>query len=143
MRGVWHEGRLEYPRPPFAPPLDDAMQLADAFRQRGRSELQLRRVDLVQFAVDDRRYPAPAAASLDPTGLERLADPRSDDDVRRALHDFIQVVDDAVFLSAARSEVRKAIGAARDIDELRHPAAGTDGRLIPFLEIDARPALVH
>ena len=40
----------------------------------------------------------------------------------------------------ARRQLGKDVDAAGDLDQLRHPADAGDHRLVPFLEIDPRPA---
>ena len=70
---------------------------------------------------------------------EFLAAPGADDDVgpRR---DHLLGGDDAVLGALLRGQLLEHVDAAGGLDQLRHPADAGDHRLVPFLEIDARPA---
>ena len=48
--------------------------------------------------------------------------------------------DDPLLRALAEGERAEHVVAAGDLDQLRHPADAGDHRLVPFLEIDARPA---
>ncbi len=80
----------------------------------------------------------PTGTRSDLLGPELLAAPGSEDDVRRAAHDFARVGDDAIPAERHRSKLGKAVLAAGDLDQLADPADARDQRLVPFLEVDAR-----
>src|SRR4051794_7788508 len=80
----------------------------------------------------------PSRSRFDTLRLKGLVVPCTDDDVGFATDHFIQIVDDTFFLPRTCCKLRKAICATGDIDELRDPGAGTDGRLLPLLEINSR-----
>src|SRR5258706_9597555 len=120
------------------PSCDDAVQRVEAVRERGGAGLQDdRRLHFVQLAVAHRWNVRPTGPRRDLFGPEFLPAPRADDDVRRGADDLGGVGHDAVLSQGGGGAPRKDVAAARDADELAHPADGADLRIIPFLEIDA------
>src|SRR2546423_7899322 len=93
----------------------------------------------MQLVVANRGYRAPSRAFAYALRPELLAAPGRDDDVRRALDNRARLHDAAARRLRARA-LREYILAAGDFDQLAHPADGADLRLVPLLEVDARPA---
>ena len=123
------------------PTPDARVQLARAIGQRRGSGLQDdRRLDLVEMPVAHGGHVAPARARRHGLGPEFLAAPRTEDHLGRAARHFERIGDDAILAQRLARQLRKHIVAAGDADELRHPADAGDLRLVPFLEIHARPA---
>ena len=84
----------------------------------------------------------PAGARGHVLGPEFLAAPRADDDVRRAR---ARTSSGSAMMrsrpSGSRAQLGKAVVAAGDADQLARPSGcARDLRLVPFLEVDARPA---
>jgi len=112
----------------------------DAVGQRGRARLQdVHRLDLVQLAVTHRSDAFPARPRADALGTKLLAAPGAEDDIGRATDDLGAVGDHASRRTGGAGALGKDILAARDRDQLAHPADAADHRLVPFFEIDARP----
>src|ERR1700728_10278 len=119
--------------------VDDRLQRGKSVGERSRSWLEdERRFDLVQRTAADRRYAVEARSVGDLLGTKLLAAPRSDDDVRLAVYYVLRRYD-AVLGRFAGCAVGKNIDAARDLDQLRHPADAADDGIVPFLEIKLGP----
>jgi len=72
--------------------------------------------------------------------LKLLPAPGAEDDVRRAPRHFQRIAHDAISRERLTCELRKTVFATGQRDELRYPPDSGDLRLVPFFEIDARPA---
>ena len=71
---------------------------------------------------------------------EFLAAPGADDDVGLWPRSRRRPTRCGPWRSCARRQFREHLDAAGGLDQLRHPADAGDHRLVPFLEIDPRPA---
>src|SRR6185437_4442681 len=98
-----------------------------------------RGLDLAQPTGGDRGNLGKARPGGDLGGNEFLAAPGADDDIGRRA-DHVAARHDSVSGILAYGELRKHLDAASAFDEFRYPAEPGDHRLVPFLEIDTRPA---
>src|SRR3954471_11860651 len=121
--------------------LKNFMDLPDPVGERCRPRLQdFRRLDLMQFTIAHGGYRIPTLPRGDALGPELLAAPRADDHVGISPDDLAGIGDGAPGGARRAGQLRKHVLAARDLDELAHPADAADHRLVPLLEIDLRPA---
>src|SRR5690606_31462451 len=95
------------------------------------------RLDLVQLAVADGRYCIPAGTCGDAVGTEFLAAPGAEDEIRRAADDLARISQDAVLRQRTLGTLGEDVVAAGDAHQFGHPLDTGDGRLVPFLEVDA------
>jgi hypothetical protein len=115
------------------------MQRIEPVEQRGRAGLEDdRRLDFLDFAIAHRGNGIPTGSRGNLVGSEFLAAPGTEDDVRRAAHDFERIGEDSVATERPIRHFREHVVAARDADQLRDPADAAEQRLVPFLEIHAR-----
>ena len=84
------------------------------------------------------RNPLPAWPRDDPLLSHRLAAPRADDHIGRGRNHLV-ARDDAVLRQPGMAPVGEDRIAAGDLDQLLDPANAADQRVVPFLEVDARP----
>ena len=126
--------------PCICPFRDDAFQRIEPVGQRRRAGLQdQRRLDLAQEAVAHRRDGVEARPRRDLRRHEFLAAPGADDDVGLRPRSPASAVTMRSLALFCAGRVLEHVDAAGGLDQLRHPADAGDHRLVPFLEIDARP----
>ena len=112
--------------------------------EAGRPGLQdVAALDLVQATALHRGRGVPAGACGHALGTKFLAAPGTQDHVGRAACGLSGVLDDAVAAHALTAEFREHVFAACDADEFRDPRDRADHRLVPLLEVHARPARPH
>ena len=87
-----------------------------------------------------RRHVLPAGARGHVGAAKLLAAPAAHDEVGRAARRFGRVVHDAILAARMQAQLGEHVDAAGDGHQLRHPADGADHRVVPFLEVHARPA---
>src|SRR5207244_11536024 len=86
--------------------------------------------------------PAPAGPARVRAWVEGLAEPRGEDDLAIALYDSV-ARDDAALGRVMVAQLGEDVAAARDLDDVRHPADPGDERVHPLLEVDARAVRPH
>ena len=118
----------------------DRLQLLHPLGQRRRPRLEdVRGLDLVDLPVPHGRELVPSSAGRDLLAPDRLAAPRPDDDVRRCGNHLL-AADDALLRQPPVSQFGKHRVAAGHLHQLVDPADPGDERVVPLLEVDARPA---
>ena len=96
----------------------------------------------MDLPVLHRRDPLPAGPARDQRRVDRLAAPRGEDDLGIALDDGVGR-DDAALGRVLVAQLGEDVAAARDLDDVRHPADPGDERVHPLLEVDARAVRPH
>src|SRR6266545_5829318 len=80
----------------------------------------------------------PAGASLDRGSVHGLSTPGGDNDLGVPA-DHLVGVHHALAPGSLVTQLREDVATAGQLDDLRHPADARDQRVMPFLEIHARP----
>src|SRR5208337_4521186 len=89
-----------------------------------------------------RRDVTPARSLPDFFRHNLLAAPRGQDGIGCGCDDSFRR-DDTILGCGLPRQSSKYVLAARDLNQLRHPADTTDQRLVPFLEIDPWPRMIR
>src|SRR5580698_525702 len=116
------------------------VQLAYAFRQGCGPGLQdARGGNLVDVAITDCGDALPAGPRANLFFFNLFAAPRSEDCVGVAC-DHCRRIDHAILRFACAAQRGKDRVAAGKLDQLLYPLNAADERIVPLLEVDARPA---
>src|SRR5271154_2126008 len=94
----------------------------------------------MQLTVPHGRDGLPAYPRCDRLRHETLAAPGAQNNIRLATYNFIRVGQNSVFAQRLGRLLAENVFAAGDSDQLADPLDPANLRLIPFLEVDPRPA---
>ena len=120
-----------------APGVEKRAQGAGAFEDAGAGLEEDVGVESVQFVVAQGAEIREAGALADALEVDSLSAPTGEDDIGISVDDLRQR-NSALARGAAPAGGEDVLTAA-PFDQLADPADGADGRVGPFLEIDARP----
>ena len=116
------------------------MDLPYAFREAGRSWLEnVGRLQLEDAVAAHRGDTIPSAAAANRRGLDLLAAPRRQHDLRIAARDFLWI-HDPVARQTRVAELRKDRRPAGGLDKLFDPPDAGNERFVPLLEKHAQAA---